>query len=251
MIRAGLLFLLLMTATAGALQTGSGMPTVVKDLVGPSDLIEDADLRFAYNLVVLRSKLSTARIMIARGRYQEAMDMIGGELARQHDYIVPALSSRGLAGFRDKLTRLRNQLTRSPAPGQVYPHFKAVEDAIWQAYDSIEFGRRSSFQFRRDLAVVLIRRAAVEYQNAWVKLKLRGMARYHEGYSVSVEAQRYFAGILPVIRGRDRKAADAIDSAFQRLRSAWPAFDPPLKPVMPYSTVNGLVAAIEIYSRER
>lgn len=251
MIRAGLFVLLLTATSAGAAQTGPAAPHLATVKLGPSELIEDADLRFAYNLVVLRSKLSTARIMIARGRYQEAMDMIGGELARQHDYIVPALSSRGLRGFRDKLTGLRNQLTRSPAPGQVYPQFKAVEDAIWQAYDSIEVDRRSSFQFRRDLAVVLIRRAAAEYQNAWIKLQLRGMARYHEGYSVSVEAQRYFAGILPLIRSRDRKAADAIDSAFQRLRSAWPAFDPPLKPVMPYSTVNGLVAAIEIYSRKR
>ena len=42
------------------------------------------------------------------------------------------------------------------------------------------------------------------------------------------------------------RSPNNIEGAYLRLREAWPSIDPPSKPVMPYSTINGLVAAIEI-----
>ena len=77
-------------------------------------------------------------------------------------------------------------------------------------------------------------------------MRLTHLHEFQNGYGFLLEARWLLARSLPVLRKEDVKIATNIEGAYLRLREAWPSIDPPPKPVMPYSTINGLVAAIEI-----
>ena len=96
------------------------------------------------------------------------------------------------------------------------------------------------------MALLLFKEAAQQYQAAWQGVHLTHLHQFQNGYGFLMEARWLLARSLPPLRKQSVKIASNIEDAYLRLREAWPSIDPPPKPVMPYSTINGLVAAIEI-----
>ncbi|MFO0994243.1 MAG: hypothetical protein U1E67_20190 [Hyphomicrobiales bacterium] len=206
----------------------------------------DSDLAFALRLHMLRGHLAAAKVLVSQNRFKEAATHTAHALLVSLPPLEPELARRGLPSLRDDLLAVNAAANSGGGQLALLRATRPAELQIWRDYDTIPEHRRQSVSFSLSLALLLFKEAAEEYQAAWQGVRLTHLHEFQTGYGFLLEARWLLARSLPVLRKEDVKIATNIEDAYLRLREAWPSIDPPPKPVMPYSTINGLVAAIEI-----
>ena len=195
---------------------------------------------------MLRGHLAAAKVLASQDRFREAAAHTTHAVLISLPPLEPELARRGLPSLHEKLVAIDvaahaglNQLSLLKA-------MRPAEMEIWADYDTIPEHRRQSVRFNLELALLLFKEAAEQYEAAWQGVHLTHLHQFQSGYGFLLEARWLLARSLPTLRKQDVRIATTIEDAYLRLREAWPSIDPPPKPVMPYSTINGLVAAIEI-----
>jgi hypothetical protein len=212
-----------------------------EDIAGASP-----DLIFALRLHLLRGHFAAAKVLASHNRYNEASSHTAQVLRSTLNPIEAELTKRGFASIKGHVRSIHGMSDGHAGELALLREMRTAEMEIWQAYDSISEDERQSVSFNLDLALLLFKQAARQYEAAWQGLRLVHLHEFQNGYGYLLEARWLLARTLPVLRKRNVKAATNIENAYLRLREAWPSIDPPTKPVLPYSTINGLVAAIEI-----
>jgi hypothetical protein len=206
----------------------------------------DSDTAFALRLHMLRGQLAAAKVLAAQGRFKEAAAHTSHALLISLPPLEPELARRGLPSLREELTAVNAAANAEDGQLGLLKAMRPAEMQIWKDYDTIPEYRRQSVVFNLSLALLLFKEAAQQYQAAWQGVRLIHLHQFQNGYGFLLEARWLLARSLPPLRKQSVKIASNIEDAYLRLREAWPSIDPPPKPVMPYSTINGLVAAIEI-----
>lgn len=206
----------------------------------------DSDIAFALRLHLLRGHLAAAKVLASQDRFKEAASHTAHALLISLPPLEPELARRGLPSLREELTAANAAATAEIGQLGFLRATRPAEVQIWKDYDTIPEYRRQSTAFNLTLALLLFKEAAQQYQAAWQGVHLTHLHQFQNGYGFLMEARWLLARTLPTLRKQDVKIAANIEGAYLRLREAWPAIDPPPKLVMPYSTINGLVAAIEI-----
>jgi len=220
---------------------------VTHDELDPMELEAlDPNLAFALRLHLLRGHLAAAKVLASQDRYKEAGYQISHILRSCLAPIEVELARRGLPSLRKELLAVDVTIDGKKGELALLGDMRHVERRIWEAYDTIPERQRQSVAFNLALALLLFKEAAQQYQAAWQGIKLTHLHEFQNGYGFLMEARWLLARSLPILRKQNVKAATNIENAYLRLRAAWPSIDPPPKPVLPYSTINGLVAAIEI-----
>jgi hypothetical protein len=206
----------------------------------------DPDLAFALRLHMLRGQLAAAKVLASQNRFKEAAEHTSHALQVSLPPLEPELARRGLPSLRPQLVAANEAANEKHGQVGLLAAMRPAEMDIWKDYDTIPEHRRQSVAFNLSLALLLFKEAAQQYQAAWQGVHLTHLHEFQNGYGFLMEARWLLARSLPTLRKQDVKIATNIEDAYLRLREAWPSIDPPPKPVMPYSTINGLVAAIEI-----
>jgi hypothetical protein len=206
----------------------------------------DSDIAFALRLHLLRGHLAAAKVLASQDRFKEAADHTAHALMISLPPLEPELARRGLPSLRQELTAVNAAANAESGQLGLLEATRPAEIEIWKDYDTIPEHRRQSVPFNLRLALLLFKEAAQQYQAAWQGVHLTHLHQFQNGYGFLMEARWLLARTLPTLRKQDVKIASNIEGAYLRLREAWPSIDPPPKLVMPYSTINGLVAAIEI-----
>ncbi|MBL8894690.1 MAG: hypothetical protein JNJ53_08815 [Rhizobiales bacterium] len=242
----------LLTISADAQHTAYGPEAQLQvhiqtDELDPGELAAlDPDLAFALRLHMLRGHLAAAKVLASQNRFKEAAGHTSHALHISLPPLEPELARRGLPSLRDELLAVNAAANSGEGQLALLSATRPAELRIWKDYDTIPEHRRQSVAFNLSLALLLFKEAAQQYEAAWQGLRLTHLHEFQNGYGFLMEARWLLARSLPVLRKEDVKIATNIEGAYLRLREAWPSIDPPPKPVMPYSTINGLVAAIEI-----
>jgi len=217
------------------------------DELAPEDIVGvSPDVIFALRLHLLRGHFAAAKVLASHNRYREASSHTAQVLRSTLTPIEAELVKRGFPSIKDHIRTIHTVSDGHAGELALLREMRVAEMEIWQAYDSIAENERQSVAFNLELALLLFKQAAREYQAAWQGLRLAHLHEFQTGYGYLLEARWLLARTLPMLRKRNVKAATNIENAYLRLREAWPSIDPPAKPVLPYSTINGLVAAIEI-----
>lgn len=220
---------------------------IEQDELDPGELAEiDSDIAFALRLHLLRGHLAAAKVLASQDRFKEAASHTAHALLISLPPLEPELARRGLPSLRKELAAVNAAANAETGQVGLLKAMLPVETLIWEDYDTIPEHRRQSVQFNLSLALLLFKEAAQQYEAAWQGVHLTHLHQFQNGYGFLLEARWLLSRSLPTLRKQDVKIATRIEDAYLRLREAWPSIDPPPKPVMPYSTINGLVAAIEI-----
>jgi hypothetical protein len=204
------------------------------------------DLIFALRLHLMRGHFAAAKVLASHDRYNEASSHTAQVLRSTLNPIEAELTQRGFPSIKSHVRSIHTMSDGHAGQLALLREMRETEMQIWQAYDSIDENERQSVSFNLELCLLLFKQAARQYQAAWRGLRLVNLHEFQNGYGFLLEARWLLARTLPILRKRNVKAATNIENAYLRLREAWPSIDPPAKPVLPYSTINGLVAAIEI-----
>ena len=206
----------------------------------------DSDLCFALRLHMLRGHLAAAKVLASQDRFKEAAEHTAHALFVSLPPLEPELARRDLPSLRDELIAVNIAADGKVGQLGLLAATRPAELSIWKDYDTIPEHRRQAVAFNLSLALLLFKEAAQQYEAAWQGVHLTHLHQFQNGYGFLMEARWLLARSLPRLRKQSVKIANNIEDAYLRLREAWPSIDPPPKPVMPYSTINGLVAAIEI-----
>jgi hypothetical protein len=209
-----------------------------------------SDLLFAYRLHCIHGQLTATNILVSLGRYDEAEIHSIRQPLIFYDKLAAEIERRRLASFASSLSDLAAAVARKEPGSEIYPLIADLQSAIWIAYDTISYDHRESLSFKLDLAVMILNEIAGEYRMAWQGLKLSKLDRFQNAYGLLMEARLLMARVIPMVRLKDPGKAGNIENAFIRLQGAFPSIDPPRKPVLPASTIDGLVAAIEVNARK-
>jgi hypothetical protein len=204
------------------------------------------DVIFALRLHLLRGHFAAAKVLASHNRYNEASSHTATVLRSTLNPIEGELEKRGFSSLKSHVRAVHTMSDGHAGQLALLREMRETEMHIWKAYDSIAEDERQSASFNLALALLLFKQAARQYQAAWQGVRLINLHEFQKGYGFLLEARWLLARTLPALRKRNVKAATNIENAYLRLREAWPSIDPPAKPVLPYSTINGLVAAIEI-----
>lgn len=220
---------------------------IEQDELDAGELAElDSDVAFALRLHLLRGHMVAAKVLASQDRFKEAAAHTAHALLVSLPPLEPELARRGLPSMREELVAVNAAATAETGQVGLLKAMRPAELEIWKDYDTIPEQRRQSVSFNLSLALLLFKEAAQQYEAAWQGVHLTHLHQFQNGYGFLLEARWLLARSLPTLRKQDVKVATTIEDAYLRLREAWPSIDPPPKPVMPYSTINGLVAAIEI-----
>ncbi|MBL8906359.1 MAG: hypothetical protein JNM20_06760 [Rhizobiales bacterium] len=242
----------LLAPAANAQHTAYGPEAQLQVHAEPDELdagelaLLDSDLAFALRLHMLRGHLAAAKVLSSQGRFREAAAHTSHALHVSLPPLEPELARRGLPSLRIELAEVNAAANAEHGQMGLLAAMRPAEMRIWKDYDTIPEHRRQSVTFSLSLALLLFKEAAQQYEAAWQGVHLVHLHEFQNGYGFLMEARWLLARSLPALRKREVKIATNIEDAYLRLREAWPSIDPPPKPVMPYSTINGLVAAIEI-----
>jgi len=239
-------------SAANAQHTAYGPEAQLQVHAAPDELdadelaLLDSDIAFALRLHMLRGHLAAAKVLASQNRFKEAAEHTSHALLVSLPPLEPELARRGLPSLREELAAVNAATNAENGQFGLLKAMRPADIQIWKDYDTIPEYRRQSVAFNLSLALLLFKEAAQQYQAAWQGVHLIHLHEFQNGYGFLFEARWLLARSLPTLRKDNVKIASTIENAYLRLREAWPSIDPPPKPVMPYSTINGLVAAIEI-----
>lgn len=213
---------------------------VVKKLL--EDL--DPDIAFLARLKMMQGHLQAALLRVAAGDRAEAREHITHPASEILPDIVSVLKTRNLKDPSPALNLALDKLKGGTT--------EEIETALYDAL--VEIGTlEHSIDPKKiviegivaDAAVLLLRTAVMEYEEAFKEGKIINIVEYHDGSAFVTEAATLIRDAEYEWTTRDSAAYDKLDLALQKLQTAWPSEVPPPQSVLPVTHMLELVTIID------
>ena len=214
---------------------------VVKKLLEESD----PDVAFLARLKMMQGHLNAAIYAVGNGDLAEAREHITHPAAEILPDIVSVLRNRNLKDPTATLNLVLDVLR----VGTQEEMETALYDALVEIADlehSIDPAKIVMNSIIADTAVLLLRTAVSEYDEAFKNGEIVEIVEYHDGGEFVSEAATLIRDAKYEWMTQNPEAYEKLELSLKELQTAWPSKIPPPKLVIPLTTMLALVTNIEL-----
>jgi hypothetical protein len=209
--------------------------TVAKAPAAFADL--NSDLRLLTELGLMRGHLSMARALTNAGDAEQASAQLVLPLRENFGAIAGELAERDITDLKDRLLALEAADRAKLALEE--PHDQAIA-----VIDRAEATITASPPVILAASIRMLRRAAVEYDSAYLTGTPDGFKEYQDSMGIANRAAQMISDIYANLAAKNDTATTVIDQALTELLTAWPAPHRPATPTVTPLRVQDLVEII-------
>lgn len=209
----------------------------------------DPDVAFLARLKMMVGHLYAADFAVEMGDLTEARQHIIHPVAEILPDIVSVLKERDLEDPSSAITGILETLQSGVVEQtrtKIYDAIVEIESLIY----SIERSKMVMDRILADTAVLLLRTAVTEYDEAFKSGKIVNIAQYHDGSAFVAEATTIIQDAEYEWKTKNTAAYDQLELTLQELQTAWPSEIPPPNSVIPLTRILALVTTIELQINE-
>ena len=213
---------------------------VVKNLLEKAD----PDVAFLARVKMMQGHLNAAIYAVGKRDLAEARQHITHPASEILPDIVSVLQQRNL---KDPTPAL-NAILELLKSGTKEETEQAIYDAIVEMGElehSIASSKMANNRMIADTAVLLLRTAVMEYDEAFKNGRIVNIVEYHDGAAFVTEAATLILDYKYDWTTRDPVAFKQLELSLKELQTAWPSEIPPAKSVIPVPKMLGYVTIIE------
>jgi hypothetical protein len=218
---------------------------VVKKLLNGAD----PDVAFLARLKMIVGHLYAADFAVERGDLTEARQHITHPVLEILPDIVSVLKERDLKDPSAAMNGILETL-QSEAIKQTRTRIYDVVVEIEGLQHSIDPPKMVMDRILADVAVLLLRTAVTEYDEAFKSGKIVNIAEYHAGSAFVTEGTTLIQDAEYEWKTKNPAAYDKLELSLQELQTAWPSEIPPPHSVIPVAKMLALVTTIELQINE-
>jgi hypothetical protein len=214
---------------------------VVKKLLEESD----PDVAFLARLKMMQAHINAAIDAVGIGDLAEARQHIEHPAMEILPDIVSVLRKRNLKDPTPALNAILDKL-RDGTPEEIETALYDALVEIGTLEHSIDPAKIVIDGIVADSAVLLLRTAVIEYNQAFKNGDIVESVEYHDGAAFVSEAATLIRDAKYEWMTKNAAAYDKLDVSLQELQTAWPSEIPPPNAVIPLAKMLALVATIEL-----
>jgi uncharacterized protein YqfB (UPF0267 family) len=214
---------------------------VIKKLLEQSD----PDVAFLARLKMMQGHLNAAVYAVGNGDRAEAREHITHPASEILPDIVSVLKKRNLKDPSPSLYVILDMLRSGTTEELVTALYDAIVE-IGTLEHSIDRAKIVINGIVADTAVLLLRTAVIEYDEAFKNGKIVEIVEYHDGAEFVTEAATLIRDAKFEWITQNSAAYDKLDLSLKELQTAWPSKIPPAKSVIPLTRMLALVTTIEL-----
>ena len=218
---------------------------VVKKLLNGAD----PDVAFLARLKMMVGHLYAADFAVERGELSEARQHITHPASEILPDIVSVLKERDL---KDPSSAM-NGILETLKSGIVEQTRTRIYDAIVEIESlqhSIDPSKMVMDRILADTAVLLLRTAVIEYDEAFKSGKIVNIVEYQDGSAFVTEAATLIQDAEYEWKTKNPSAYNQLELSLKELQTAWPSEIPPSNSIIPLARMLALVTTIELQINE-
>ena len=213
---------------------------VVKNLLEKAD----PDVAFLARVKMMQGHLNAAIHAVGKRDLAEARQHITHPASEILPDIVSVLQQRNLKDPTPALNAILELLKSGAKEETVQALYDAIVE-MGELEHSIASSKMVINRIVADTAVLLLRTAVMEYDEAFQKGKIVNIVEYHDGAAFVTEAATLILDVKYEWAQKDLSAFDQLELSLKELQTAWPSEVPPAKSVIPVAKMLGHVTNIE------
>jgi hypothetical protein len=204
-----------------------------------------ANLRLYRDIELIRGHLLVGGELIEAGQWNEALPHFLHPQEEIYNGIRGQLKTLSVPPFLTALKSLaqtvkaKNKDAYAKARASVEERLTAVETAVQ--------GKEANWPtFALESMLEVLQTATEEYEEAIEGSRISNVVEYQDARGFVLEAERLFQSIADELAKKNAEATDAVRSALNDLKTAWPSVQPPQAPVKDLGAVLSDVSKIEL-----
>lgn len=215
---------------------------------GEKDIFADAtpDEALLGRLLLIKGHLRVGQDLYGRGRVNDALPHYLHPAEELYEEIGKELASRKAKQFDGALKRLVDLVKAKADKAQLAEEQKKALAAIDTASRAVPAKLRRSPEFVAKIAVLVLKQAAEEYEEAFEGDKLANPVEYQDSRGFVWTARDLLVGAKKELQAKDAEAYGAMMAELDKLRTAWPSVVPPAQAKVPFAEVQAGVSQIEL-----
>ena len=204
------------------------------------------NVAYAVRLALIRGHLAIGRELLEAGAASEALPHFLHPTEEIYPDLAAGLRERRAPEFGKELEALAKAVREGADRRQIAQRRDVVEHALGAAMRRLPADTGDSAGFISQVAVLVLRQAAAEYEEAVEDGRIANAVEYQDGRGFLRAAEGLLRGHDSALRAKDFRAWREVDDALTRLALAWPTPRAPERAILSPGEVSGLVSRIEL-----
>ncbi len=225
----------------------------IKDMVTVQDVVltgEAKDIDYMTKLGLMKGHLLVAKELLDLGQPKDAEPHIGHPVEEIYADVEEQFQERNVPEFKTTLLGLQDLVKSKPKDAKVATQFQESVQAVDNAIGGLPQQQRQSPAFVLKVINGLLETAASEYQAAIANGKISAAIEYQDSRGFVSYADTLYNSISEQMAKEHPDAHQAIANSLSKLKTAWPAVQPPAAPVLSPEQVTQLIKTVEQNSQK-
>ncbi len=197
-------------------------------------------------LAFMEGHLLSGRDLYAEGYPAQGAPHLSHPLVEHYPALAQALEAHRQGDLEEALRTLSDQAGQSDDWQRLAPDYQRAREAIDAAQASVDAAKRDDPRFISDVALALLKQAAVEYDEAVENGEFVNRAEYQDGRGFVLVARELWRDRADTLEAKDAEAYRQALDELETLIRTWPATQPPETPVMSPAELYAAVSRFEL-----